>query len=767
MSEALHLRLKEQVMRNIAGVFRSSSSLAAAGLALCALGVWPGAFVSLAYAEDCVLTLPGADCTLDENTTAPLTIDAGTNLFIGASVSIDHAIDGDDNAGDGDIETSVVAGTITQNAEIGANIAVGSLTIANDTIWNSSAAIITNNDGSDIDLGAGDGGERLNFLDGSSYSAEIDGHAGDIVDFGADGNGGSFTTGGQIESVRVVLTSGTLDVNNVLGGGVGLAALDIRDGASLVMGARVTVDGALDLDGSVRVVSGNTLSADSYVSDADAGALTLEVGRAAGATVLGNLVIGGAPLDLGADIVEVVINPGAQVLVNETVANIIVGNGGGVTVGPGTFVENSYLYDFSLQANGNNFDLVVQRQDLESVAANKNNLSVATVVLESLAASEAPGVNEVQALLGNDVSREAFNERLESLQPTLDGGYIQASMAVADIVEDLVENRMYVARRDWEVWPEEESTKTVVLVSGRRDLKTGQSEISNERKRRKKGKGDVWVAAFTQSGAQDAEDTVDGVDLETAGVTVGADSGGMLNDLFFGGAVTVGGSKLHSDNANSSNTKSETRGVTLYGGRYFENGALLSGAITYLHSDNEIERYRVGGISGNTASATYTSEQISVRSGLYKTFDVADRMKLTPGFSMDFDTIVTDEFVETPGSRGELALGVDYDTVRRLSAGVHVNADWLYRLGEDVRILPTARLSYKYSAMNDAIAAKATLAGQTFEVVGIESEPHVVGAGGGATMEIAEKWLVSADYQMQLKGEYSDHSGKVNLVYEF
>ena len=59
-------------------------------------------------AEDCTDELPAATCTIDEDTTAPLTIADGEQLIINGSITIDHTIDGDtaDEDGIGEVISS-------------------------------------------------------------------------------------------------------------------------------------------------------------------------------------------------------------------------------------------------------------------------------------------------------------------------------------------------------------------------------------------------------------------------------------------------------------------------------------------------------------------------------------------------------------------------------------------------------------------------------------------------------------------------------------
>jgi hypothetical protein len=153
-----------------------------------------------AVAEDCTGVLPGGNCTLDEDTTAALTIDNGVVLTIDADVVLGHTIDGSgDNQGT--IATSGNGVAITQSRAIGNNATVDSLSIEDGDSWTTTADIRTNGDGgdandgtvaADIDLDVVTGGETLTVNNGATITGTIEGNAGDTVNVGADMAGGSF-----------------------------------------------------------------------------------------------------------------------------------------------------------------------------------------------------------------------------------------------------------------------------------------------------------------------------------------------------------------------------------------------------------------------------------------------------------------------------------------------------------------------------------------------------------------------------------------------
>jgi len=718
-------------------------------------------FMPFAVAEDCTGTLPGANCTLDENTTAPLTIDGGIVLTIGGSVLIDHEIDGDDTIGNGDIVTFGGPNTITQNADIGSQTPINSVTIADDNTWNSSAAINTDNSGSDIDLGAADGGETLNFFAGGSFSGEIDGHIGDTVTFGSDGNGGTFSTGGQIETVTVIVGSGELTVSNTVGGGTSLGGVTVADGATLDMDANVTVGGAIDLDGTARIAAGSSLAGDSYVADADASTIILEVARDTGATQSGRLNISvGGPLDLSNDTLQIVMGPQSEVLVNETIASAIIGNTA-ATIGPNQFVDNSYLYNFNLLANGNDFDLVISVNSLDASATTANNLNVANTVLRNLANVSSPQLNTLQSALGNDSTQEAFNERLEALQPTVDNGYVAASLAVSDQVHKLTGKRVD------QLYGQKIISRSKQLLAGSKNLSTGRKRTVNKSKFNN-GSGVFWAQGYGSSATQNNKDGLDGFDMSSGGVVFGADTGDMNKDMLLGMAVMAGGASIESKNANATQTDVESYGLAFYGGHKMPNKTLLSGSASYIHSSNKATRYKVGGISGNNASHDNVTEHISLHSKLSHKYKTVKNLTITPSATLGYDYVRANKYAED--GQTDLALIVDPEPVHMMAAGVGVDLDWRHQTLNGLRLNPTAYARYQYDILNkgvESISSFKVAPQQTFVTKGFDPQRSVINLGAGVSAEITEDWDVIAGYDFEYKDKYHSHTGHVSAVRDF
>ncbi len=717
--------------------------------------------VNPALAEDCTGTLPTADCTLDENTTAPLTIDNGVTLFTSGSINIDHNIDGSTAAGDGTISTTGAGDTITQTGDIGSDIAIDQLIINGDDIWITSGSIITDNSGSDIDLGTGDGGEELRLLSGGSVIGEIDGHGLDIVTFGADGNGGSFDVLGQIESVGVVLNSGELTLNGTVGGGVPVSSLTTNVGTTLNMNSSVTSSGALDIDGAVNIAAGRRLSGDTYVSDANGATYTLGIAVDGGSTSNAGITIAsGGPVDMSNDTVYISIGEISEPLTAQTVDALIAGNGG-ATVLP-TLVDTSYMYDFSLVQDANDVDLIIAVRSLDTLTTSENNNVMAAVILEDFAASTEGAINRIQSLLGNDSTQSAFNERLESLMPVLDGGFADVSRSLVrktehSVEQRLINNRYFKNDRKALLKPE------TVFVSGEENMRSGEV-TRHDLAAVEPYKGNVWGTTFFDVGGKSG-DQVDGHSYNVTGLVAGVDFPEVRDDLVIGGALTLAKGNVKSKNANSASTDIDSVGVSIYGGQTINDDTLFSAILSYMHGNNDVTRHNVGGIASKDLDSSFKSEQLAVKTVLSRLIKRND-LNIRPRVYVSYDYISTDNFFEEPLSDG-LKLRTKYGSLQKLVAGFGVEVGKYYNLKNGMLVYPSAHASYDLALMNDRLKAVSTLAGQDITLQGDDPSNHNLNMGLNVTVQKEDKLHYNAGYLVNYDGDEYDHSVSVNLAYDF
>jgi|MDSW01.2.fsa_nt_gb autotransporter family porin len=699
-------------------------------------------------AEDCTDELPAATCTIDEDTTAPLTIADGEQLIINGSITIDHTIDGDtaDEDGIGEVISSDgLTNTITQNADIGSINPILSLAIGEGDTWNAYGAIITGGTADSIDLGQADGGaaETLNFNVGSSYVGEINGEAADMVNFGQDGEGGFFVTGGQVETVAVTLTSGQLTVEDAFGSGVGLSALNINDGTLLIAGENIIVGAGstLTLDGSLWIKPEISVSTDLYASGGDGGTLRIGVFQADnGDPVSGKLTVGaGGPVDFSQDNIEIYIEDESQVLEAGLIEDVIVGNGG-EPIGPAQLIDNSYLYDFELVSNGaDNLDLNVSRNALDDIASTPNNKRVAEIILNDRAIVTNNPINAIQTSLGRASTREEFNDRLEALQPAVDGGYVMASVAAVDQALTITQTR---------------------LDSLRTGSRTGMSsgEISKGLK--------VWGQGFGTAGEQDTRDGISGYEVDTYGAAVGVDTGGKESNWVMGVSGSYAVSDVTSKDANQTETEIQTFQLSVYGDYKLEDKSFFSGMLGYALNDNDNERKAIGGVTGLNAQAAFQTEQITLRGEYGKPLNVGRNVVLTPKLKSNYAFIEVEDYTETGANNANLFVDTDEMHIVEVGTGMELAWEKTYHDGSFFR--PAVEVGYMYDVNNAEMLSVASFVdgGDSFEVEGFTRQQHTVDLDTGFTYG-TDIWEVMANYNYTYKGDFTSHAGSVRAAYKF
>lgn len=703
------------------------------------------------YAEDCTAVLPGADCTLDEDTTAPLTIDNTVTLTIGGSVQIDETIDGS-TLNVGTITTNSGGITVDQRAAIGRTSPIDSLSIGDGDTWNASADIITNSSGGDanngavqgdIDLGTGDGGEVLSLNGGLFVRGQIDGHSGDDVNVGADLNGGNFSLTGSMNSVTLNIDSGTLTTQSSIGGVTPLANIAIGSGAKLNLSGVANVTQTLDLDGTLTIDAGSTLTVNTYDANANSGIVTLGLNRDTGSTSRGVLAFtGGGPVDLSGVTVNLNIENGSEVLVAETLAGVIQGNGGATTLP--VLVDSSFLYDFSLAQNGNDADLVVARKSVTGSSTTANNSKMAALLLQKLTTTENTDILIVQNNLANASTQEAYNEVLESVQPHQDSSSTLASNFVTGKTVDLALRRLLYLRNGGRI----------TGVSSGDDYDDSDEIVG----------GRVWGQVFGSTGKQSAREGIDGYEVDATGVSVGYDTGGLHEKIVLGMSGTYASTNVSASNANQTKTDISSYQVGLYGTYNTDNNLFINGALVWGTNDIQSSRKNVGG-TGATANAQYDSEQITLYSDIGADYK-RDALILTPSFGAQYSYIETENYRET--GAGGLNLTVNENSVHALEMGPKISAKWENQTDGGTYVIPEMSAGYSYDVIGDNGETIATLqgGGGQLSLEGFDSQRHTVNMGAGVTVS-EELWELKANYDYEIQGDLDLHSASLRGVYKF
>ncbi len=413
-----------------------------------------------AYAADFSDTTVAADGTQDVDITAPVSIDTAVTLTLdgstnGNAIAINGTIDS--SLGDIGIISTVGNGTtITQNSAIGSISAIDGITIGETDTWIANADIITDVDSSinavatgDIDLGDATTGTTLQLNNGITVSADIHGNNGDIVEIGADGNGGEFTLTHSIQDVRVIVTSGTTTAQTRLGNLREISELNVGEGATLTLSDGALVN-TLSVDGTLNIGATNTVTVSSaYTDNGNSGNFNLFVTNSSSGVSSGRLLFnGGDDIDLSDDQIDFIIARGATVIGEgvQTINNVLTTSSATPLVVPTAEVDSSFLYDIDLVNDGTDYNLQIERRDLGEATDTPNNLLMSEALLNDLAVSEDDAILDIQYQLANTPTREDYNEIIESLQPAADSSISMVTAHVNDQARTMVQSRLHAIR---------------------------------------------------------------------------------------------------------------------------------------------------------------------------------------------------------------------------------------------------------------------------------------------------------------------------------
>lgn len=546
------------------------------------------------------------------------------------------------------------------------------------------------------------------------------------------------TVSGTITDGILTVGDGTTTSDVTFSGALAsLASATVSANAAARFDANATTTGAFTNGGSAYIGQGATLTAASYagagtyqIEVADAGTLgTLEVGD------FGRLSSGGA-INLAAETVNFNVTGNVE---TGTIASVF--TGGAAAVAALAETDNSYRYAFDLQANGNNFDVVITQITAAELGSTTSNDNVATI-LDSI---DTTTNTELSAIIDNVASastQEAANEVLEAVLPSVDAGAVSAGFNTSVQSLDVTNTRL-AALRDG-------TTAQTGMVAG----EMGNGVMA-------------WAQAFGKSGTQDRRDGVDGYDADTYGLAVGVDYENALPNTAVGLAFSYANTDAESENANTTDTDVDSYQISLYGDFDVTKQTYVTGTLAYANNNIDQVRHDVGGVSGLNASADYDSNQYIVYAEAGHKMDVANKTTLTPSVLAHYQHISVDSYTETGAGGANLNVAGDDLNVFELGLGAELAWDLEADGGEKVR--PALNVGYRHDLVGDNVETTSTFTGggASFQTQGVDPAQGTFNVGASLGVALQNNWELSADYDYEVKEDYDAHSGYVRAGYKF
>lgn len=720
-----------------------------------------------------------------------LTINAGTILFprsftniiqTNGSGAVIPFITNNGNIFDGAIGIKVssnttISGNLTNNGRISFSnqgiVLDTSATISGSLINNGS--IFTKNQVIVLNNGAVISGSLINTGDISGFAIDIDGGTitGGITNTG--------TLGDILDSNPAIrLKNLPSNVNINLNGGA--VKGDILDENYLTGRSHVIIGGDITTQGNVQVSTLTvnaakklTLSANTIVTlnNQPNSSGTLEFGLNDSAANSGQLRVQGSGQGVnlnGATITTVVgadsgfLKDGLEISVAQGNA-ALVGTSGSTGQPLTTITDNSLLFDFEMadggqsaittSSNSNNLYIRAKRDtsvsSVTSVAMTPSTKSVAKVV-DKIISDKDTIIDHASGPLYAASDAEAVDTALEAMLPAtnINGAFI-ASQNVAERAIHVTDKRLASLRR--------QNTNEYYTAS----LNPAHHNITHAQGLH------VWAQPFYQRINQGERNHIPGFEIDTLGMTLGADISNDRRSTTLGAALTYANSDINSKGANKTNTVLDSYQIAVYGDYNFNPKFYLSSVVAYTFGDDKKTRFNVGGTSGLNADSQFNSHEYTfeIAGGASLPTQIVHDAIIHPKIFANYSFYHAHDFTET--GAGTAGLHVDSEDLHSLELGLGVGASWDLHQFDGSIFTPEIHLGYVYDVLGSRTQSSAQFIGgsPSFTTSGIIPPKNTVTLTTSLTHHTRQNWAFSVSYELAYKTSQVRHSGFMRFSYHF
>lgn len=364
------------------------------------------------------------------------------------------------------------------------------------------------------------------------------------------------------------------------------------------------------------------------------------------------------------------------------------------------------------------------------------------------------------ALLGTDAE---INAVLDSLLPETDGVAYDIATDAGDQVLDVASRRLDGLR----------GTSIAALeykVAGGSNvgLRSGFARTGVE----------IWGQAFGRIVNQRRHDYNDGYDADGYGFAVGADTPFDGGRSLIGAAFAYGQTGADGNTINRTETDVDSSQIVLYGDHVFDSRTYAKGMLGYGWHQNDIARHDVGGPLGPTVTASYDAWQFTARTEAGRPYKGGANLTLVPHLSANYAYYSPDDYRETDPSAGDAipaigGLGLDVKTksLQSFRLGLGVLARWDVELGGNALLQPELRLNYRRELIGDRFETTSEFIGApglaSFQTLGVDPPRNILDLGVGALLATAGGVDIRANYDLELKQDYTAHGGYVRASVAF
>lgn len=375
--------------------------------------------------------------------------------------------------------------------------------------------------------------------------------------------------------------------------------------------------------------------------------------------------------------------------------------------------------DYEVTVNPDGSIVIVNKNSYADVSSaaigNANNVSAATGWDNATNLPDGSLARDIQKTL-NKISKNnpgAYVNALTNLAPTDSALYQSVALEVSNLINEQVTDRL----------------KSQGMNSG--DVFERQG---------------AWVKTFYSHAEQDSDRSTPGFTGKTKGIAFGLD--GQVDEN-----TTVGvGYSYNTTDADSLNRDIDITGHNIFAyGKYQPSSWFVRGMVNYGLSDYEEKSH----VLGLTKTADYDVKNYGFRT--YVGYDLPNGF--TPEAGLRYTHLTVENYMD---SLGQVVRTDDID-ILTATLGVNFQKD-VETFG--YKWTPKAHFGVTYDLANDGADASVVLGNSAYNIKGEALDRFGIEAGVGAEMNMGD-WSLSAEYEYGYRDNFENHTGMLQLKYNF
>lgn len=553
---------------------------------------------------------------------------------------------------------------------------------------------------------------------------------------------GATTTGGAIGAAGKRLAAVNFNGATGLGHNIWADTATIKSGGNVTLNNDVTITGNLINSGASSVLDIGTNTLTVTKSTGAGGVYTQNAGSTLALSASGSTA-GSIVADANA-----VVNAGSSVNVNvagyipsATAFTIIDSAGSGSPFAvPGTITSSSPMYTFAGSAVGGDLTITATRANTFSSVSTGNG-AAAGAVLESVASAGASGdmLNLINAL-DSLPSTGAVNKALQTLVPIVDGGVPMTSVLALKQFIDTTLTRLQ---------------NVIMPALGTTGVATGGDYLKGL---------DIWAQGFGDYSHQDPRQASNGYNATVWGTALGVDRPVHGDNVRLGISSGYAQSFVRSKD-NSGRTDIDSYQGTLYGGyRDEQRPYYVNCAFTFAYNTYDSSRHIAVGAIDRIAASDYNGQQYSALVDFGYGFKCRN-LKITPTASAQYMYLHIGDYTERDA--GAAGLMVDSQNYQMFQTGFGAKAEYPIKTKYGT-VVPEVYAKWLYDFIGDTQATTSVFSGGggSFATTGFTPAQSTWNFGGKLTLLTKSNFTVEMNYDFQVKEDYWEHAGWLELIYK-